>query len=288
MRGVLVLVCGFVGGLAGALFVQLLTEDPAPRTAHEARRAVTDSPWRQDFDRLSQRVRRLERSAETPAADAADAPAAPAATSGESGDSASDAAGEGGDDAAKRTPHEVVQALLGKPFGPNEANRLLLWLSTNTDKMSAVIEGLEDQIEKDPNDPNLHVALATALVAKLINQPPGPQQGIVWGKVGSAYDAAIALDPNHWQARFGRAFGLSMAPEFLGRRPEAIRQFEELKAIQSRTAPEPHHASVYFRLGTLYKDAGNVEKARAIWVDGLQLFPDNDELRGTLEASTKK
>ncbi|MHC4164423.1 MAG: tetratricopeptide repeat protein [Planctomycetota bacterium] len=292
MRGVLILLCGFVGGLAGALFVQLLTEDPAPRTAREGWRAVSDAPSRQDFDRLSQRVRRLERGAETPvapgAADAPDAPDAPAATPGEAGDSASDAAGEGGDDAAKRTPQEVVQALLGKPFGPNEANRLFWWLSRNKEKISDVIQDLEKQIEKNPNDPHLHVALATAWVAELTNQPPGPQQGLLWGKVGAAYDAAIALEPNHWQARFGKAFGTSMAPEFLGLRPEAIRQFEELKAIQGRRAPEPHHAQVYFRLGTLYKDAGNAEKARALWAEGLKLFPDNEELKGTLEASTKK
>ncbi|MHC4819984.1 MAG: tetratricopeptide repeat protein [Planctomycetota bacterium] len=110
----------------------------------------------------------------------------------------------------------------------------------------------------------------------------------MWGKVGASYDAALTLEPNHWQARFGKAFGTSMAPEFLGMRPEAIRQFEELKEIQGRRAPEPQHAQVYFRLGTLYKDAGNAEKARSLWAEGLKLFPDNQELKDTLEASTKK
>ncbi len=79
-----------------------------------------------------------------------------------------------------------------------------------------------------------------------------------------------------------------MAPEFLGMRPGAIRQFEDLLAIQKRKAPEPHYASTYFRLGTLYKDAGNVEKARELWAEGLRLFPDNEELKGTIEASTKR
>jgi len=291
MRGVLVLLCGFVGGLAGAYLVQFLTEERAPRATHEARRVVSDAPSRQEFDGLSQRVRRLERGAETPvapvAAGAAAAPDAPTATPGEAGD-ASDAAGEGADAAAKRTPHEVVQALLGKPFGPNESNRLFWWLSGNKEKISDVIKDLEKEIEKNPNDPHLHVALATAWTAELTNQPPGPQQGLLWGKVGAAYDAALALDPKHWQGRFGKAFGTSMAPEFLGLRPEAIRQFEELKTMQQSGAPEPHHAQVYFRLGTLYKDAGNAEKARALWAEGLRLFPDNAELKGTLEASTKK
>ena len=116
----------------------------------------------------------------------------------------------------------------------------------------------------------------------------GPQQGLVWAKASESYDKAIELDPGHWQARFGKAFGISMAPEFLGVRPVAIKQFEELLAIQEQGAPEPHHAQTYFRLGTLYKDAGNTAKAREIWDRGLRLFPDNSVLKGTIEASTKK
>ena len=290
MRGVLFLLCGFVGGLAGALIVRSLEGGPAQRTAREGWRDVSDIPSRQEFDQLTQRVRRLEQGGPVAVApregDTADAPGAPAARPGEAGDAPE--AGEGDGAEPKKTPNEVVQALLGKPFGFFESNRLVWWLSRNRDQISEVIKGIEEQIQKNPNDPNLHVALASAWTAELINQPPGPQQGLLWGKVGAAYDAALALEPNHWQARFGKAFGTSMAPEFLGLRPEAIRQFEELKALQGRGAPEPEHAQVFFRLGTLYKDAGNAEKARAIWAEGLKLFPDSQELKDTLEASTKK
>jgi tetratricopeptide (TPR) repeat protein len=285
MRVVVFALCGFVGGLAGAFLVQFLTEERAPRTARDGRPVVSDAPSRQEFDDLSQRIRRLEQGRGAPLAPgASDAPDAPAATPGEAGD----APEAGGGPTAKKTPNEVVQALVGKPFGFYDSNRLVGWLSRNKDRIADVIKGIEKEIEKNPNDPNLHVALAAAWTAELINQPPGPQQGLMWGKVGASYDAALTLEPNHWQARFGKAFGTSMAPEFLGMRPEAIRQFEELKEIQGRRAPEPQHAQVYFRLGTLYKDAGNAEKARSLWAEGLKLFPDNQELKDTLEASTKK
>jgi len=285
MRAVVFVLCGFVGGLAGALVVQFLAEERAPRGARDGRQVVSDVPSRQEFDNLSQRIRRLEQGPGAPSAPAAsNTPNAGTATPGEAGD-ASEA---GGGAAAKKTPNEVVQALVGKPFGFYDSNRLVGWLSRNKDRIADVIKGIEKEIEKNPNDPNLHVALAAAWTAELINQPAGPQQGIMWGKVGASYDAALALEPNHWQARFGKAFGTSMAPEFLGMRPEAIRQFEELKEIQGRRAPERHHAQVYFRLGTLYKDAGNAEKARSVWAEGLKLFPDNEELKDTLEASTKK
>ena len=285
MRAVVFVLCGFVGGLAGALVVQFLAEERAPRGARDGRQVVSDVPSRQEFDNLSQRIRRLEQGPGAPSAPAAsNTPNAPTATPGEAGD----ASGAGYGAAAKKTPNEVVQALVGKPFGFYDSNRLVGWLSRNKDRIADVIKGIEKEIEKNPNDPNLHVALAAAWTAELINQPAGPQQGIMWGKVGASYDAALALEPNHWQARFGKAFGTSMAPEFLGMRPEAIRQFEELKEIQGRRAPERHHAQVYFRLGTLYKDAGNAEKARSVWAEGLKLFPDNEELKDTLEASTKK
>jgi len=288
MRGVVFVLCGFVGGLAGALFVRFLEEEPAPRSGREGRGSAEIDFLRQQVDRNSQELRRLDQRIQAPvarrASDATDAADAPTATPGEAGDAPE--TGEGA--AAKKTPQEVVLALVGKPFGFYESNRLVWWLSKNKDRIADVIKGLEKEIEKNPTDPNLHVALAAAWTAELINQPAGPQQGLLWGKVGASYDAAIALEPNHWQARFGKAFGTSMAPEFLGLRPEAIRQFEELREIQGRRAPEPEHAQVYFRLGTLYKDAGNAEKARSLWAEGLKLFPDNEELKDTLEASTKK
>jgi tetratricopeptide (TPR) repeat protein len=200
--------------------------------------------------------------------------------------------GEGAEPAeatAQPDIEEVVQKLRGKKLVPADTDALFEWLTNHPTRISAVIAAIQKEIAADPTNPELQVALATAYVAELWNNTPqGPQQGIVWMKASAAYDAAIKLEPEHWTARFGKAFGHSMAPEFLGMRPEAIRQFEELLAIQKRKAPEPHYASTYFRLGTLYKDAGNVEKARELWAEGLRLFPDNEELKGTIEASTKK
>ena len=70
-----------------------------------------------------------------------------------------------------------------------------------------------------------------------------------------------------------------MAPEFAGLRPSAIRQFEELMRIQETRAPAEEHSQVYLRLGTLYKDAGNPKKARAIWKRGLKRHPESEQLR---------
>jgi hypothetical protein len=57
-----------------------------------------------------------------------------------------------------------------------------------------------------------------------------------------------------------------------------VTRWLEPEPAPARGAPAPE----------LYKDAGNVEKARALWNEGLRLFPDNEELKGTIEASTKR
>ena len=110
----------------------------------------------------------------------------------------------------------------------------------------------------------------------------------VWTVASKAWDKALELDPRHWQACYEKALSMSMAPEFYGLKPTAIKQFEELRAIQEQGAPEAQHVHTYFRLGTLYKDMGNPKKARQVWEDGLKLFPDSKTIKGALEASTKR
>ena len=113
-----------------------------------------------------------------------------------------------------------------------------------------------------------------------------------FGECEQLFREALAIYRKHYtgaQPRLANAlFGLVNSLGEQGQYADAIPLFEELLAIQEQGAPEPHHAQTYFRLGTLYKDAGNTAKAREIWDRGLRLFPDNSVLKGTIEASTKK
>lgn len=285
MKWALPFVFGLAGGVAGVLLVRALEPAPAPvRVAAPEPRvapAIDEAALALMVRAEVQRVLAHVEPGAVPAAAAAYRP------------SEEEGPGEEGLETAPAAPEQsiedLVRSLKGRKLGPDDTNRLFAWLTVRKDRIGAVIAAIQKEIEADPTNPDLQVALATAYVADLTNNTmPGPQQGIVWMKASAAYDAAIKLEPEHWTARFGKAFGTSMAPEFLGMRPESIRQFEELLEIQKRKAPEPHFAGTYFRLGTLYKDAGNVEKARDLWSEGLRLFPDNEELKGTIEASTKR
>ena len=284
MKWAVPFVFGLAGGVAGVLLVRALEPAPAPVrvAAPERAAAVSDEALIARIDALERRVATAH-GAEPSAPERTAAPRSPEGMGSGEGEV------EGAPEAPEQSIEDLVRSLKGKKLGRDDTNRLFAWLTVRKDRIGAVIAALQKEIEADPTNPELQVALATAYVADLTNNTlPGPQQGIVWAKASAAYDAAIKLDPEHWTARFGKAFGTSQAPEFLGMRPEAIRQFEELLEIQKRKAPEPHFADTYFRLGTLYKDAGNVEKARELWSEGLRLFPDNEELKGTIEASTKR
>jgi hypothetical protein len=292
MKAALPLLLGLAGGVLGGLLAGVLRPEPEARaSATPVARAPAPGLDEPAVERIVD-ARLDRRLAEFPRGEGGRAAPGPTATPGAEGEglgegtTASEAAGA---QVTEQAIRELVDGLKGRKLVPADTNRLFSWLSVRKDRIQDVIKEIEKAIAEDPQNPELQVALATAYVADLTNNTlPGPQQGIVWMKAQGAYDAAIKLEPEHWTARFGKAFGTSMAPEFLGMRPEAIRQFEELLDIQKRQAPQPHFAGTYFRLGTLYKDAGNVEKAREIWGAGLALFPDNEELKGTIEVSTKK
>jgi len=289
MKSALPLLLGLAGGVLGGLLAGVLRPEPAPaRVAPPSDRPPGPTLDEAGAERIAMKVVEQFMKDRPPQAErtASGTAAPPRGAEGEG-------PGEGTKEAAPEAPdtsvEEVIRGLKGKHLTPDDTNRLFSFLSLHKDRIQDVVTAIQKEIAADPTNPELQVALATAYVADLMNNTvPGPQQGLLWMKASAAYDAAIKLDPEHWTARFGKAFGTSMAPEFLGMRPQAIHQFEELLEIQKRKAPEPYFASTYFRLGTLYKDAGNVEKAREIWNAGLALFPDNEELKGTIEVSTKK
>jgi len=291
MKSLLTFALGLAGGLAGAFLVNALEWPEAAPERSAARRppGVDYGPEIAELQKVIAEMGR-ERAAASPAPETgpdASAPTGGVLLPGEGGEKA---AGADGGAAAGRTPAQIVAALKGKPFRHAEHDRFFNWMTLHKEQIKDVIAALEKEVAQNPQDADLQVALATAYVADLANNVPqgSPQQGIIWMQADKAYSKALEINPDHWQARFSRAFGWSMAPEFLGLRPKAIADFEELLNRQQHLPLEPHFAQTYFRLGTLYKDTGNAEKAQEIWHEGLRLFPDNEVLKGTLEASTKK
>lgn len=279
-----------VAGAGGGMLERTLEPTPPAR----AERSTAAAP---DLADLLRRISAIEASLARDRSREADAPRAEAGSPAKgdaprpSGPEAtpSPAAAPGAPPDRAPEAGDPLEGILDHVFGHAESRSLFLSLSRDHSAIGDVIKRLEAEIAKNPRSADLQVALATAYAAKTAwDTPPGPEQGVVWAKAEQAYDEAIRLDPEHWEARYGKAFGDSMAPEFVGLRPRAIREFEELRELQEKKPLAPEHVEVYVRLGTLYKDAGNPKKARETWKRGLERFPDDQRLAEALALVEEK
>lgn len=188
--------------------------------------------------------------------------------------------------AAARERERSIADALAKLEDPalSDAARQRLWKELFQAGLGdQVLAELEARAERDPNNPDARCDLAQAYLQKLFNVPMGPEQGL-WGtKADKAFDAALALDDNHWEARFGKAVALSNWPAFLGKQPEAIKHFEILVQQQARQASQPHFVNTHLILGNMYMQAGQKDKALATWQAGAAQFPSNESLRKQIE-----
>jgi len=286
----LVIVVAMLAGAAGAAFYSSMA---GPNGSVRSERAYDDRELRAEIHQLREdlqrAVRDIARDSESSGVRGAGSGESPDTVDG--GDTDGDERPETASAPKARTfePTRYVASLKGKKFSSQMRDRLITSLSVQPEKIDATIESLLAAVKDDPNNAELQTALASAYTAKTaFGTAQGPAQGIPFMKALGAYNKALELDPDHWTASFGKAFDTSMAPEFIGMRPTAIREFEGLMERQEARAPQPEFERTYIRLGTLYKDAGNTEKARSIWKRGIQQFPESRQLREALSVIETK
>jgi tetratricopeptide (TPR) repeat protein len=85
-----------------------------------------------------------------------------------------------------------------------------------------------------------------------------------------------------------KGMNLSQWPAFLGRQPEAIKTFEKLIEQQERGPTNPKYTATYFQLGNTYRAAGNLDKARKVFARGLELYPEDKNLKEQIELLDKR
>jgi len=132
---------------------------------------------------------------------------------------------------------------------------------------------LEKRVAGAPQNPDYQTALGWGYLQKAGTTQDITEQGIMGLKADKSFTAALAADPNHWEARFTMAVAKSYWPPQLNQGPVVIQQFETLIQQQEAQAPQPQFASTYLWLGNQYEKAGRNDDARAIWQRGAAMFP---------------
>jgi cytochrome c-type biogenesis protein CcmH/NrfG len=145
--------------------------------------------------------------------------------------------------------------------------------------LDEVIKEFEKRAKANPRDPQVQTELGEAYLKKTEELGSSMESGVYATKADRAFDKALELDPEHWEARFVKAMSLSFWPPVFGKQTEAIKHFETLVAQQERQAPRSDFGDTYLMLGNMYQQMGQHDRARSTWERGLKLYPDNGDLQ---------
>lgn len=141
--------------------------------------------------------------------------------------------------------------------------------------MDQVIAKFEALAKANPKDVGAQMDLARAYMAYLQLDQSKWQLSM---KADKVFDDVLAIDNTHWEARFTKAVSYTFYPDFLGKKKDAIANFETLVAQQELQPVQPNQAQTYLYLGNLLEQS-DPQRAREVWARGAQRHPDNAELR---------
>jgi tetratricopeptide (TPR) repeat protein len=171
----------------------------------------------------------------------------------------------------------LVQELTSTGYGPHREE---LWQQLR--KLGGIEEAVkmfERLAAESPNSPDAQTALGAAYIEKMLQSTDEAQRIALGEKIEAQFDRALELQPDHWEARFRKAVGLSYGPPLSGRQQQAVRQFERLVQQQASLPTQAGFAETYVYLGRLYEQQGNVERAAAVWQQGLSRHPSDTALQ---------
>lgn len=149
-------------------------------------------------------------------------------------------------------------------------------------KLDLAIGELEKRVADDPRSAECPAALGRAYLQKCGTIQDVREQGILAMKADQAFDAALNLDANNWEARFTKAVAMSYWPTQMNRGTEVMQHFVTLIEQQEVQSPQPQYAQTYVWLGKEYEKYGHAAEAREIWQRGAALYPNEQELRSKL------
>src|SRR5580692_1031760 len=139
------------------------------------------------------------------------------------------------------------------------------------------ISFFEKLVADHPNSSNAYLNYGFAYVDK-IAASGSITQVIMANTALTQFTKSIEIKPT-WIALYTRGNSYLYWPKILGRAGLGVADLEKAYAIQKAEPKKSYHVRVYISLGDGYWKTENLEKAKAIWKEGVAQFPDSQALK---------
>jgi len=159
-------------------------------------------------------------------------------------------------------------------------------IAEDYDKFDRYVSFMQNLVNAYPNVPDVRAALASAYGVKAANlqktNPAAMKDVIRYGNLSvDQLDVALAIDPENFMARLGRAITNSYSPTGLAAAEE---DFDKLLSIQVlRKNPWYPYYMVYYYYGDALKRGDSLTRAREVVTLGLHYYPVNEDLKRLLD-----
>jgi tetratricopeptide (TPR) repeat protein len=175
----------------------------------------------------------------------------------------------------------LEQALASSPDDLKAGNdyRMAIIQSGEYDRGLAFFEQL---VAKHPSASNAHLNYGFQYVDK-IPAAGSITQVILANNALTEFSKSIELRPS-WIGYYTRGNSYLFWPRIFGRTKLGIADLEEALKIQKADQRRSYHVRVYVALGDGHFKMGDLEKATAVWKEGLAQFPESAALRQRLAA----
>lgn len=132
-----------------------------------------------------------------------------------------------------------------------------------------------------PQSANVHLNFGFAYVDK-IPVAGSITQVILANKALTEFTKAVELEPN-WINLYTRGMSYLFWPKIFNRAPMGVADLERALKIQAAGPKKGYYVKTYLALGDAYWKTDQLEKARAVWQEGLKQFPDNQQLKARVD-----
>ena len=155
--------------------------------------------------------------------------------------------------------------------------RQLVIKSKQYDRCIAFFEKL---VADNPKASNAFLNYGFAYVDK-IPDAGSITQVILANTALSHFSKSIDIKPS-WIALYTRGNSYLYWPKIFDRAKYGVADLEKAMEMHKAQGSRPYHVRAYISLGDGYWKMDNIDKARAVWQDGLKLFPSEERLKARL------